>query len=331
MIARYHAKYSSFGSYVPKKVLNNFDLEKIVDTSDQWIRERTGMFERHIAAEDEAASDLAYNASVKAIEASPLKYRDIDLIIVATVTGDHAFPSTACILQKKLGLKGFPAFDVSAGCTGFIYATEIARQFVENGSATNALVVGVDILTRITNWKDRNTCVLFGDGAGAAIISRADSTDISRIIDAELSADGSNGDFLIQQAGGSRHPASEKTVAENQHTIYMEGNKIFKLAVKSMQAACESALKRNNVGFKDIDWLIPHQANMRIIQALGEKLKIPTSKVIVNIEKYANTSAATIPIAIDEAFRNKKIRKGDIILLVSFGAGLTSGAVLARV
>jgi 3-oxoacyl-[acyl-carrier-protein] synthase III len=327
---KYHAKINGWGSYTPKKIVNNFDLEKIVDTSDEWIRTRTGMFERHYVGPDEAASDLAYNAAVNAIESSPVKYKDIDLLIVGTISGDHPFPSTSCVLQKRLGLKGFAAFDVSAGCTGFIYSMDIARQYIENGTCQNVLVVGVDILTRITNWKDRNTCVLFGDGAGAVVLSRTESTDISRIIDSDIQADGSQGEFLIQQAGGSRMPASEKSVAENLHTIYMEGNKIYKLAITSMRSTTEILLKRNNLTIRDIDWLIPHQANLRIIEALGDKLRIPLGKVIINIEKYGNTSAATIPIALDEAIRNKKIRRGDIVLLTSFGAGLTWGSILVR-
>jgi len=330
MSIKYYAKISGTGMYVPDKVLTNHDLEKIVDTTDEWIKTRTGMSERHIAAKDQAASDLAYNASKKAIEAAGIRSKDIDMIIVATISGDHAFPSTACIIQQKLGLKGFPAFDVSAGCTGWIYASNIAKQYVENGVARHILVIGVEILSKITNWTDRGTCVLFGDGAGATIISRAEEKDISRFIDSELSADGTHYDLLIQNAGGSRMPASHETVDENLHTVYMEGNKIFKNAVRSMYNACDSVLKRNHLDVHSIDWLITHQANLRIIQALGKKLKMDEKKVIVNIEKYANTSAATIPMALDEAVRNEKIRHGDIVLLASFGAGLTSGSLLIR-
>lgn len=326
----YHAKFSAFGSHAPKKILNNFDLEKIVDTTDEWIRTRTGMFERHIASESEAASDLAFQAATNCIESSNVKYKDIDQIIVATISGDHPFPSTACILQKKLGLKNIPAFDVSAGCTGFVYAIDIARQYVENGIAQNILVVGVEILTKITNWKDRNTCVLFGDGAGATIVSRAEASDISRIIDTKIDADGSQGEYLIQQAGGSRMPASHESVDKNLHTVYMEGNRIFKNAIKSMFASSDELLRRNNLSVSDVDWIIPHQANLRIIEGLAEKMKVSMSKIIVNIEKYGNTSSATIPLATDEAIRNKKIRRGDIILLTSFGAGLTWGSILAR-
>jgi len=330
MIAKYNAKITGTGHFVPEKILTNFDLAKMVDTSDEWIRTRTGMSVRHVASKDEAASDLAYNAALKALEAADLKPKDLDMIIVGTISGDHAFPSTACILQKKLGLKNFPAFDISAGCPGWIYAANIAKQFVENGVAKNILIVGVEILTKITNYKDRNTCILFGDGAGATIISRKEPTDISRIIDSEITADGTHNELLIQEAGGSRMPACKESVKKNLHTLYMEGNKIFKFAVKSMYSMCDIVLKRNNLDVTSIDWLITHQANMRIIDALGRKMKIDTNKVIVNIEKYGNTSSATIPIALDEAIREGKIRKGDLILMASFGAGLTSGSLLIR-
>ncbi|HOZ01016.1 MAG TPA: beta-ketoacyl-ACP synthase III [Candidatus Syntrophosphaera sp.] len=329
-MALYNAKFSSFGSFAPKKVVNNFDLEKLVETSDEWIRTRTGMFERHYTSPDEAASDLATQAAIHAIESSSVKYKDIDLIVVGTVTGDHAFPSTACIVQKKLGLKDIPAFDVSAGCSGFLYSIDVARNYVENGTMKNVLVIGVDILTKITNWTDRNTCVLFGDGAGATIVSRAGKNEISHIIDSAIFSDGSQGDLLYQAAGGSRMPASHETVDKNLHTVYMEGNKIFKNAIRSMFASTDEILRRNKMEAKDVDWIIPHQANLRIIEALAEKLHVPMNKVIVNIEKYGNTSSGTIPIATDEAIRTKKIRRGDIILLTAFGAGLTWGSVLAR-
>lgn len=326
----YKAKFSAFGSYTPAKVLTNQDLEKIVDTTDEWIRSRTGMVERRIVADDEAASDLAYHAATNAITASTVKFKDIDLIIVATISGDHAFPSTACILQNRLGLKGMPAFDISAGCTGFIYAVDVAKQYIENGAAQHALVVGVEILTRIVNWTDRNTCVLFGDAAGAAVISRAEPGDISQIMDTFIDADGAQGEHLMQAAGGSRLPASQATIDANQHTIYMEGNRIFKYAVRSMYASSDALLKRNRLSAPDIDWVIPHQANIRIIEALASRMKVPMDKVIINIHKYGNTSSATVPLAIDEAIRADKIRRGDIMLLTSFGAGLTWGSILAR-
>lgn len=330
MIAIYEARITGTGKYVPKKILNNKDLENMLDTSDEWIRTRTGMSERRIVDKNEASSDLAYEASKRAIDAAGLKPKDIDMIIIGTISPDHFFPSTACILQKKLGARNCPAFDISAGCTGFIYAASIGHQFVVTGKAKNVLVVGVEILSRITNWQDRNTAVLFGDGAGAAVISRTEPTSISKIIDFDLSADGSFGDLLIMEAGGSRMPATVETVKENKHTLYMEGNKIFKLAVRSMYESCDKLLSRNRLSIKAIDWLIPHQANYRIIESLGKKLNAEMDKVIVTIEKYANTSSSTVPIALDEAIRANKIRHGDLVLLVAFGAGLTSGGMLLR-
>lgn len=327
---KYKAKISSFGHYVPEKVVTNIDLEKIVDTSDEWIRSRTGMVERRVAAQGENTSDLALNAATNAIEKSTVRYKDIELIIVATISGDHAYPSTACLVQKKLGLKGVPSFDISAGCTGFIYGVNIAKQFIENGAYSHILVVGVELLSRFLNWDDRNTCVLFGDGAGAAVISRNDRGQISEIIDGDIEADGTQDDILVQPAGGSAMPASEETVKNKLHTVHMDGNKVFKLAVKSMYSSCDTLLKRNNLKISDIDWLIAHQANMRIIDSLGRKLKIDPEHVIVNIEKYANTSAATIPIAISEAIEAGKIKRGDVLLMVSFGAGLTWGSLLVR-
>lgn len=327
---KYKAKISSFGHYVPEKVVTNIDLEKIVDTSDEWIRSRTGMVERRVAAQGENTSDLALNAAINAIEKSTVKYKDIELIIVATISGDHAYPSTACLVQKKLGLRGVPSFDVSAGCTGFIYGVNIAKQFIENGAYKHILVVGVELLSRFLNWDDRNTCVLFGDGAGAAVISRNDRGQISEIIDGDIEADGTQDDILVQPAGGSAMPASEETVKNKLHTVHMDGNKVFKLAVKSMYSSCDLLLKRNDLRITDIDWLIAHQANMRIIDSLGKKLKIDPENVIVNIQKYANTSAATIPIAISEAIEGGDIKRGDLLLMVSFGAGLTWGSLLVR-
>ncbi|MCF7919961.1 MAG: ketoacyl-ACP synthase III [Candidatus Cloacimonetes bacterium] len=330
-MVRYYAKISGTGRGIPEKILNNFDLEKMVETSDEWIKTRTGMSERRVAADDKACSDYATIAAEHALQSAGLAARDLDMIIVGTVTADYAFPSTACIVQRNLGVKNIPAFDVSAGCPGWIYTSNIAKQYIENGINRHIMVIGADMLTKITNYKDRNTCILFGDAAGATIISRASDIDISRIIDADISADGSNWDLLVQPGGGSRMPASYKSVRERQHTVYMEGNKVFKLAVKSMFSSCEKVLKRNNLDTNSIDWVIPHQANMRIIEALGKKLKLDISKIIVNIEKYGNTSAATIPVALDESMRSGKIRHGDIVLMTSFGAGMTSGSLLVRI
>lgn len=327
----YNAKFDSFGSYVPPKIVNNYDLERLVDTSDEWIKTRTGMFERHFCETHEAASDLAFQAAEKAIYSSKTtRLKDIQMIIVGTISGDHPFPSTSCILQQKLGLKDIPAFDVSAGCTGFIYAADIARRYIESGIYDNILVVGVEVLTKLINWNDRGTCVLFGDGAGAAIMKRAEKNELSRIIDSKISADASEWELLIQKAGGSRYPASEATLKENAHTVYMEGNKIFKHAVRSMYNISVDLMKKNNMDVKDIDWVVSHQANLRIIDALADKFKAPKSKVIVSIEKYANTSSSSIPLAVTDAINEGKIRKGDIVLLTAFGAGLTYGSLIFR-
>ncbi|MCD4651644.1 MAG: ketoacyl-ACP synthase III [Candidatus Cloacimonetes bacterium] len=330
MIHTYKAKISGTGMYVPDDIVTNEDMAKIVDTTDEWITTRTGMKERRKAPPEMAVSDMAYKAALNALDTAGLKPRHLDMIIIGSVTPDHAFPSTACILQKRLGVKGFPALDISAGCPGWVYASDIARQYIENGICEHVLTIGADTLTKITNYTDRSTCVLVGDGAGATILSRAEKSDISNFIDSNIGADGNHYELLIQEAGGSRNPATEQTVRENKHTIFMEGNKIFKQAVKSMQYSCEILLKRNNLSINDIDFLIPHQANQRIIDMLGRKLKIDSRRVIVNIQKYANTSAATIPMALDEAVRNNKIRRGDMVMMTSFGAGLTYGSLLFR-
>ena len=328
---QYHAKIKGTGRSLPEKILSNHDLEKLVDTSDEWIKTRTGMSERRVSADDKASSDYATIAAEQALQMAGIHARDLGLVIVGTVTPDHAFPSTACLIMKNLGIKDIPGFDISAGCPGWIYTMNIAKQYIENGACENVLVVGVDMLTKITNYKDRNTCVLFGDAAGATVVSRAAEVDISRVIDSDISADGNYWDLLIQPAGGSRAPASYNTVRERQHTVTMEGNKVFKLAVRSMYNSCETVLKRNNMDTTSIDWVLPHQANMRIIEALARKLKVDISKVIINIDKYGNTSAATIPVALDEVIRSGKVRHGDIVLMTSFGAGLTSGSVLVRI
>ncbi|MBS3740532.1 MAG: ketoacyl-ACP synthase III [Candidatus Cloacimonetes bacterium] len=323
-------KLAGICSYAPEKVLTNEDLEEIVDTSDEWIRARTGMKERRISDKDTPSSELAYGAISKLFDQVDIKKKEIDLIIVATVTPDNPFPSTAAILQHKLGLNTIPAFDISAGCTGFIYAISIAKQFIENGNSNNAIVVGVEELTKITNWDDRSTCVLFGDGAGAALLTKAKGGEISEIIDTYISADGKYGDLLIQKAGGSKMPASHKTVDENLHTVYMEGNKIFKSAVKAMGHAAVKILKDNGLTGEDVDWLIPHQANMRIIASTAKRAKIKPNKVITNIEKFGNTSSASIPLAFAEAVEEGQIKRGDVIVLDAFGAGLTWGSVLLR-
>jgi len=329
-MSKYRAMIDSMGNYYPAKIVNNYDLEKKVDTTDEWIKTRTGMFERRFVADNEAASDLAFKAAESAIRNSnTTRFKDIEMIIVGTISGDHAFPSTSCVIQKKLGLKDIPAFDVSAGCSGFIYALDIAKQYIENGIVNTILVVGVEILSRLINWEDRGTCVLFGDGAGAAILKRSENS-ISEIIDSKITADASDWELLFQKAGGSRFPASKETVEKNWHTIYMEGNKIFKHAVRSMYSVTNDVLKRNNLTLKDIDWIVPHQANNRIIEALAEKFNAPKEKVVVTIQRFANTSSASVPMAFTEAIKENKIKRGDVVILTAFGAGLTYGTTLLR-
>jgi 3-oxoacyl-[acyl-carrier-protein] synthase-3 len=309
------------GSYLPEKVLTNFDLEKMVDTSDEWITTRTGIKERRIADPSQATSDLATKAAEKALEDANLKPEDIEMIIVATVTPDMNFPSTACIVQANLGALNAAAFDISVGCSGFIYGLAIAQQFVETGLYKNVLVIGAETLSKITNWKDRNTCVLFGDGAGAAVVGRVEKG--YGILANYLGADGTGGKYLYMPAGGSRMPASHETVEKNLHTIFMEGQEVFKFAVRVMDSATIEVLERAGLSPEDIDMLIPHQANTRIIEAARKRLRLSEEKVYINLDKYGNTSAASVAIALDEAYRKGLIKKGDIILMVAFGAGLT--------
>jgi len=317
------------GSHVPERVLTNADLEKMVDTSDQWITERTGMKERHIVAPEESASDLAVVACQKALVEAKVKPDELDLIIVGTVTGDMAFPSTACILQQRLGAPHAAALDVSAGCTGFIYALSIARQFIASGTYRIALVVGVEVLSKITDWTDRSTCVLFGDGAGAAVL-RADTEPDKGILATYMAADGGGGGHLYMPAGGSRLQTSIDTVQQRLHTLKMDGNATFKVAVRSMADAVRHLLLQTGMEPDDIKLLIPHQANLRIIDATAKLLKFPSERVFVNIAKYGNTSSATTIIALDETRKAGLVHTGDVVMLVAFGAGLTWGGVVIR-
>jgi 3-oxoacyl-[acyl-carrier-protein] synthase-3 len=317
------------GSHVPERILTNADLEKMVDTSDQWLTERTGMKERHVCRPDEAASDIAIRACERALAESGVKPTDLDMIIVGTVTGDMQFPSTACILQQRLGAPRAAAMDVSAGCTGFIYALAIARQFIAGGTFRTILVVGVEVLTKITDWTDRSTCVLFGDGAGAAVLRAG--YDVNRgVLSTYIAADGSGGVHLYMPAGGSRMPASVESVQNRLHTCKMNGNAIFKVAVRSMADAVRHLLHDAELKPEDVKLLIPHQANLRIIEATAKLLKFPMERVFVNIQKYGNTSSATTIIALDEARRTGRVGSGDVVMLVAFGAGLTWGGVAIR-
>ncbi|MBN1384096.1 MAG: ketoacyl-ACP synthase III [Elusimicrobia bacterium] len=316
------------GSYVPEKILTNAELEKMVDTSDEWITTRTGIKERRIAKDTESTSDLAVNASKKAIKKANITPDEIDAIIVGTITPDMSFPSTACFVQKGIGAKNATAFDISAACSGFIYGVSIAREFLRSGIFKTILVIGAETLSKITDWEDRNTCVLFGDGAGAVILRKTDSQ--SDILSTYLGTDGTLGDLLYMPGGGSRNPASQKTIKERLHYVRMEGNKLFKIAVKKMTTAAQKAIEIAGIKCEDIKLIIPHQANIRIVEGVANQLKLPSEKVFLNIQKYGNTSAATTPIALDEAISQGKLKKGDIVVLVAFGGGLTWGATVIR-
>jgi len=322
------ARITGTGLYVPKKVLTNFDIEKMVDTSDEWIRERTGIRERRIAAKEEAASDLALMASNEALKSAGLKARKLDLIVVATVSSDMLLPSTACILQHRIGAKKAAAFDVNAACSGFIYALSTADAYIRAGIYRRVLVVGSEVLSRITDWTDRSTCVLLGDGAGAVVL---EATDGDRgILSVKLNADGSMWDLLHIPAGGSRMPATEKTVKEGLHYIKMRGNETFKVAVRTLEKLVLSTLKEHKLKPEDISLLIPHQANLRIISATAKRLGLGLEKVMINLDRYGNTSAASIPIALDEAVRSGRVREGDYIILEAFGGGLTWASALIK-
>jgi 3-oxoacyl-[acyl-carrier-protein] synthase III len=317
MSTKSHIHIVGTGAYIPHKVLTNHDLEKMVDTSDQWITSRTGIKERHVAAKDEAASDMAVHAAKKALADAELKADAVDLIVLATATPDMFFPSTACFVQKALGIKEAVSFDVSAACTGFVYALEVAKSLMESGTYKVALVIGAEKLSCITDWKDRNTCVLFGDGAGAAVLQK--KTSPGGILSTYVCSDATHTDILNVNGGGSRHPGHPPT-------IVMEGKEVFKLAVHKMISAAEEALKRAGKKDSDLTLLIPHQANLRIIEAIAQRVNIPREHVFVNVDKYGNMSAATTIVALDEARRQGRVRKGDLVELIAFGAGLTWGA-----
>lgn len=319
MMAR-RATITGLGKYVPPKVLTNKDLEKMVDTSDEWITTRTGIKERHIADNDVPASELGLKAAREALQDSGLTAEELDLILVATVTPDMLFPATACIIQEKLGATKAATFDLEAGCSGFIYGLSVAASFIESGMYENILVIGTEILSKITDWEDRSTCVLFGDGAGAAVLQ---PTEKGGLLAFDLGADGSGANTLYLPGGGSLNPADETTIKEKMHYLKMEGNQVFKFAVKRMGQASLDVLKKANLKPEDVDLLVPHQANTRIIDAAAKRLNLGEDKVFVNLPKYGNTSSASIPIALVEARENGLVNNGDIIVLVAFGAGLT--------
>ena len=320
------SKILGTGSKLPEGMLSNADLEKIIDTSDEWIKTRSGVSYRRLSDKNTPTSELAYEASKKALEMAGIDAEEIDAILVGTVTPDHAFPSTACILQHKLGARKVLAYDFSAGCTGFIYGLKQADAMIRSGYARYVLLVGVEELTKILNWTDRGTCFLFGDGAGAAVVGPSD--DNSGIKAIYTASDGSLGYLLYQPAGGTVKPASLKTAANLEHTIVMYGNEVFKHAVRQMEEAALKGLELSGLSMDELDWLIPHQANIRIIDFLARRLKLPMEKVVVTIDKYGNTSAASIPISLDEAVRDGRIKSGQNVLMVAFGAGFTWGSAM---
>lgn len=319
-----YARIIGTGSYLPEKVMTNVELEKIVDTSDQWIRERTGIEQRHIADPSQSTSDLAEIAAQRAIDAAGLQNSDIDLIIVATTTPDRVFPSTACLLQSRLNIHGCPAFDVQAVCAGFVYALTIADKFIKSGSAKNALVVGAETISRLLDWNDRTTCILFGDGAGAVVLSADEETGI---LSSHIHADGDYEHLLRVPFGVS---SGMDKLVEGSAYIEMKGNEVFKMAVNTLGRIVDETLEANQMNKEDIDWLVPHQANIRIIKATAKKLKMSMDSVVVTVHDHGNTSAASVPLALDTAVRDGRIKKGETVLMEAFGGGFTWGSVLIR-
>jgi len=329
MSRRVAAKITGVAGYLPPRVVTNFDLEKIVDTTDEWIRTRTGIRERHYADPGVASSHLGTEAAKKVLGATGTNPDEIGLIVVATVTPDMFFPATACLIQDRIGAKNAWGFDLSGACSGFAYALTVGAQFVASGAHKKALVIGSDVMTSILDFKDRATCVLFGDGAGAVLVEPA-ASDAEGIIDFVHDVDGSGGCSLYMPGGGSLHPASAETVEKRMHYVHQEGQQVFKYAVRRMsELACE-ILERNGLTSRDLALVVPHQANLRIIRAMQERLGVDDSKIVVNIDRYGNTTAATIPLGLVDALEQKRLRKGDLVLLIAVGAGYTTGAVLMR-
>jgi len=309
------------GSYVPEKILTNAELSRMVDTSDEWITTRTGIKERRVAAKDENTSDMAAKAALRALEQAEISAKDVDLLLVATATPDMLFPATACFVQKKIGATNAACLDISAACAGFLFAVEIAQQFITSHTYDTVLVIGADKLTSITNWTDRNTCVLFGDGAGAAVLQHRGSAH--GVISTHIGSDGEFTDILFMPGGGSRCPITKENAHLNLATIHMTGKEVYKQAVTAMLSAAKKALDQAGLTIDDIACVIPHQANLRIIEAIADRLKIPIEKFFVNLDKYGNTSAAAVAMALDEANRTGRIKHGDYVLMVVFGGGLT--------
>ena len=323
-----HTRILGIGSYGPERVVNNNQLSNTVETSDEWIRTRTGIQERRFASDEQATSDLSLEAAKKAMEDAKVLPEEIDLVLVATITPDMAFPSTACILQHKLGLNKVACFDLEAACSGFLYALDVADAMISSGRYSKALVVGAEKMSSIMDWEDRTTCVLFGDGAGAAVLSR--DGDGPELLGFYCGADGSNPSLLCQPGGGSALPASADTITGRKHFLKMNGREIFKSAVRVMESSCRKLLDQHNIAIEDINHIIPHQANMRIVESLSQRLNVPLEKFYCNLDRFGNTSAASIPLALSEAVHSKRIKPNDLCLLVAFGAGLTWSSTLVR-
>ena len=329
----YEAKILGTGMYAPKKILTNFDLEKMVETSDQWIFERTGIKERHICSTEggEFPTDMALYATKDALAAANLQPNDIDFIIFASVTPDVKLPNSACILQVKLGMtNNCTCLDISVACSGFVYGVNMANSFIKTGLAKNVLVVGSEMLSREVNWKDRNSCILFGDGCGVAIIGRADEGSESKILSSILNSDGTGGEFFDQPVGGAVTPITATHIEEGSHFMQMKGKEMFKVATRTLAENGRKVLEMAGKTKEDLDWVVPHQANIRIIETTANLLGMSMDKMIVNIHKYGNTSAATVPMAFHEAIMDGRIKRGDLVLFDAFGAGLTAGATLLR-
>jgi len=323
-----YAHITGWGMAVPEKILTNEEIARLVDTNDEWIVERTGIRERRIASSDESSASLATDAALKALDMADLNPSDVDLIIVATSSPEYLFPATACLVQDQIGAKKAGAFDLSAACSGFIYAVNMAAQAIQSGALDNALIIGAETLSRLTNWQDRNTCILFGDGAGAFVLQM--SYEPGGVLSAVMRSDGSGGNSLVLPAGGSRMPASAETVAQGLHYIHMNGREVYRFATRVMTQATEEAVAIARLKMEDISLIIPHQANQRIIEAAARGLEFPMEKVVLNVDRYGNTSTASIPIATCEAYQDGRLKAGDKIVFVGFGAGLTWGAAVAQ-
>lgn len=326
----FKTKIAGIGSFLPEKILSNQDLEKMVDTSNEWILQRTGIEKRHIVSEGECTSDLIVKASQRALKDANLKAEDLDLILVGTVSGDFRMPATACIVQAKLGARNIMAFDLSAACSGFLYGLIVADQFVRTGHYKNVLVVGAESLSRMMDYEDRDTCILFGDGAGAFIVSQAGADEKNVILTGHAHAEGSHAELLWVEGGGTKFPFSQHVLDNKVHFMKMKGKEIFKNATRTMAACCKEALDATNTKPEQIDWIVPHQANLRITEAVAGQFDFPMDRVISTVQQTGNTSAASIPVAFDIAVKDGRIKRGQLILLTAFGAGLTSGSVLLR-